>query len=131
MKFNKMPKIKDLYTNIGSVLEEIAFINIQKLPGGTSTTTSALKKYYTANKEIILAQIKTYRPDIVIGGSTLNLIKMDLALEKKDELQFGHFKKNKMLFINTHHPQQSRVTREEYVDKIISRAKMWKAVYSN
>jgi hypothetical protein len=43
LKFNKMPKINDLSTNISSILEEIAFINIQKLSGGTSTTTSALK----------------------------------------------------------------------------------------
>ena len=129
MNYEKMPKLSE-NLSLSLVLRQIAFINIQKLPAATRTSSATLKRNYETNKEILLQQIKTYRPDIIIGGKTLHLFKDDLHIAKNDELKFGHFAKNKQLFINTFHPAQTTVSREEYVNKIIERVQDWKEVYS-
>ena len=129
MKYEKIPKLSD-NNSLNMVLRQIAFVNIQKLPAMTRTNDAALKHSYEINKEVLLQQIKTYRPDIIIGGKTLHLFKQDLAITKKDELKFGHFAKDKQLFINTFHPAQTKISRAEYVNKIIERAESWKTIYS-
>ena len=80
------------------ILRNIAFVNVQKLPAKTRTSDAALKNAYQKNKEILLEQIATYRPDIIIGGKTLHLFKDDLRITKENELKFGHFSKDKTLF---------------------------------
>ena len=130
IKYEKMPKIADT-KNMNLILRNIAFVNVQKLPGKTKTSDVALKVAYQKNKEILLAQIATYRPDIIIGGKTLHLFKDDLKITKENELKFGHFLKDKMLFINTFHPAQKKIKKSEYVNKIIERAETWKDIYSN
>ena len=129
IKYERMPDIADKQ-NISSVLKRIAFINIQKLPAKTRTSEIALKSAYQKHKEILLQQVSTYRPDIIIGGKTLHLFKNELGITKENELQYGHFAKNKQLFINTFHPAQTKIKRSEYVNKIIERAETWKSVYS-
>lgn len=130
VKYEKMPKITDM-KNMNLILRNIAFVNVQKLPAKTRTSDAALKNAYQKNKEILLEQIATYRPDIIIGGKTLHLFKDDLKITKENELKFGHFSKDKTLFINTFHPAQTKITKSEYVNKIIERAETWKGIYSN
>lgn len=129
VKYEKIPDISG-NQNISSVLKKIAFINVQKLPAGTRTSELVLKTAYQNNKEILLAQIAIYKPDIIIGGKTLHLLKEDLKITKEGELKFGHFSKAKTLFINTFHPAQTKITRSEYVNKIIERAETWKSIYN-
>lgn len=129
MNYEKMPKLSDNLA-LSIVLRQIAFINIQKLPAATRTNNTTLKRSYETNKEILLQQIKTYRPDIIIGGKTLHLFKQDLHITKNDELKYGHFAKDRQLFINTFHPAQTTISRGEYVNKIIERVKDWKEVFS-
>jgi len=133
LKIEKMPQIPN-NTSMSLVLRKIAFINIQKLPARPNTNDASLKKAYSNNKEInkklLLKQISIYRPDIVIGGKTLHLLKDDLQITNENELSFGHFTKEKKLFINTFHPNQRKISRADYVNKIITRAEEWKSCYS-
>ena len=129
VKFEKMPTIA-ANKLIQMSLRKIAFINVQKLPGLTRTSDAQLKKYYNNNKEILLRQIEVYQPDIIIGGKTLQLLKPDLNISKKEELKLGHFAKGKQLFINTLHPAQTKISRAEYVNTIVERAKQYKNIYS-
>lgn len=130
IKYEKMPKIVDT-KNMNLILRQVAFINVQKLPAKTRTSDTEIKKAYQINKEILQLQIATYKPDIIIGGKTLHLFKEDLKITKNEELKFGHFLKDKTLFINTFHPAQTKITKNEYVNKIIERAETWKNIYKN
>ena len=130
IKYEKMPKIADT-KNMNLILRQVAFINVQKLPAKTRTSETELKNAYQKNKEILQLQIATYKPDIIIGGKTLHLFKEDLKIAKNEELKFGHFSKDKTLFINTFHPAQTKITKNEYVNKIIERAETWKSIYTN
>ncbi|TAE18620.1 MAG: hypothetical protein EAY72_00530 [Bacteroidetes bacterium] len=129
MKYEKMPKLSET-KDMNLILRQIAFINVQKLPAKTRTSASSLKNAYQQNKEILLAQIATYKPDIIIGGKTLHLFKQDLKITQDNELKFGHFSKDKTLFINTFHPAQTKITKSEYVNTIIERAKQYKHIYA-
>ncbi len=127
LKYNNNFKIRD-QSCMSLILRQIAFVNVQKIPGKTRTPNANLKRYYRTNKEIVLQQIKVYRPDIIIGGKTLHLFKTDL--KNLRELEFGHFAMDNQLFINAFHPAQTKITREEYVNKIILRAETWKDIYN-
>ncbi|MDP4282792.1 MAG: hypothetical protein Q8891_00065 [Bacteroidota bacterium] len=129
MKFKEIPKIKN-NSKVSLILKQIAFVNVQKLPAKTTTSDKSLKKSYEEHKEILLKQISIYRPDIIIGGGTLNMIKEDLEIKAENELEFGHFFKGKQLFINTRHPAQRKIKREEYINKVIARAESFKEIYN-
>ena len=128
IKYDEIIKISEK-ENVNSILKKIAYINVLKMPGGTSTSETELKNGYSKNKTILLKQLLSYRPDIIIGGNTLHLFKDDLKIKKEEELEFGHFFSDKKLFINTKHP--ARKTTSVYVDKIIERVEIWKGIYSN
>ncbi len=114
---------------ISGVLRQIAYINVQKLPAKTRTNDTALKIAYDENKGILIKQINTYKPDIIIGGRTLHLFKKDLNINDADLLEAGHFTKENRIYINTLHPAQTKIKRAEYVNKIIERAEQWKDIY--
>lgn len=130
--FERVKKIKESYNydEVRSVLKKIVFINVKKIPGATTTANSTLIKAYNENKGILLNQISTYRPNIIIGGKTLHLFKGDLKIEEKNQLDSGHFFLENQLFINTLHPGQRKLSSEVYVNKIIERAEQWKEIYS-
>jgi hypothetical protein len=115
------------------ILLQIGFINLQKLPAEPHTDSLRLKREFDDRNhfEIIKEQLDAYNPDIVIGGKTLHIIKDKLGVQADDELAFGHFKKNKTLFINTYHPAQTEITTAEYVNKIVLRARDWQHVYKH
>jgi len=64
---------------IVNVLEEIAFININKSPGGSSSNDSFLEQQYqNFYKEIVKEQIINFKPNIIIGGNTIKFLYEDL-----------------------------------------------------
>lgn len=122
IQFNDKEKIRE-------VLKKIVFVNVKKIPGDTTTTATTLTNAYRQNKEVLIKQIATYRPDIIIGGKTLHLFKKDLKVEKENELEAGHFFLKNQLYINTLHPAQRNISTDKYVNKIIERAEQWKNIY--
>ena len=109
---NKEPQIID-------ELKKIAYINVKKTAGSAKTKPSVLKDYYVRSKEILLEQIETIDPDILIFGGTFYLFKDDLGLP---ELNFydscNALKVNNKIYVNAFHPQYFGITRENYFNDI-------------
>lgn len=78
-KWSDVNWIKD-EPKIVDVLEEIAFINIKKSPGGSVSNYNDLAEYYEKYKEITLEQIKAFKPNIIIGGNTIKFLINDLKI---------------------------------------------------
>lgn len=129
--FERLGKVVELNEKqkVREIIKKIAFVNVKKIPGDTTTSAKTLTNAYKQNKEILLKQIDTYRPDIIIGGKTLHLFKKDLNVKKENELEAGHFFLKNQLFINTLHPAQRNISTDDYVNKIIERAEQWKNIY--
>ncbi len=115
-----------------NALKSIAFINVKKLPG-TSTSVDYIIGYaYNDCKDILLKQISDYNPQIIIGGSTLHHFFNDLEILKEKMITHGSsdyvFKENR-LFIDAFHPAQrtgiTGVSDEQYCNHIIEIAKEW------
>ena len=112
-----------------NILKKIAFINIQKMPAGTRTYYNNIQSAYKSNKEILLTQIKTYNPDIIIGGSVMYLFSGDLDFRKEkmgatDSNEY--WIQNGKLFIAAYHPAQTTTTRDVYVDDLLFAVRKYK-----
>ncbi len=109
---------------IVKVLSKVAWVNIQKLPSeiGTSTNIGHIHEAYNKHKTILKRQINLLDPDLVICGNTFSVIADDLGNPKpiflNDNLEC--YSLGKRLYINVYHPAQRRITREKYVNDIVS-----------
>lgn len=132
-KFNNM----DYYyeQSMYEVLRSIAFINLKKTPGHTSTPHHVLFEAYTKYKSILLEQVEKYEPEIIIGGNTLFYFytdsKSDLGFEKLIEKKSPliHYFNTKRLYIHTSHPSYPArggdAAKEKYCDDIITCVQNW------
>lgn len=89
----------------------------------------AYKQVPAEERALVVRQIKTYRPHIVIFGSTIELLKNDLSLTAEHELEKGHCQKDGVLYLNVKHPAQLDISREVYVNWIVNRAKQYQEYY--
>lgn len=110
--------------------KSIAYINIKKTPGGTTSNTKTIQFAYEMHKNLLLKQIDYIDADIIVGGKTLSLLSKDLNLE--NAIQFNktfYYLRNNKLFIDTYHPAQrvssTGLSMEEYCNDIITIAKIW------
>ncbi|TQO38974.1 hypothetical protein GQ41_3642 [Arenibacter algicola] len=111
---NKEPQIID-------ELKKIAYINVKKTAGSAKTKPSVLKDYYVRSKEILLEQIKTIDPDILIFGGTFYLFKDDLGLSELNSYDSCNaLKVNNKIYVNAFHPQYFGITREKYFKDILN-----------
>lgn len=110
------------------VLKQIAFININKLAGDSTSNMSNLKGIFKENKTILEKQIKLYNPDIIIGCNTLDIYLNSLELETvsfmRSKSGTPYYLKNDKLYIDAYHPARIGISREnsvneEFVDDII------------
>ena len=95
-------------------LQSIAYINISKIPQGSTTDDKTLPWKYEFWKDIIQKQIKLYKPDVIIFGNTLKYVMDDLPGGYWDypviDVQFKNWKilqNNNSLFVGAYHPQYS------------------------
>lgn len=127
-KWGEISFIKDDSTII-NVLENIAFINIKKTPGGRSSIDRELENYYKKFKNVLLMQINEYKPTIIIGGNTIKFLEQDLVnlfptlkhekyVESSD---LGILKSNKdnIIIFDARHPQSTNSTSKIYCNDII------------
>lgn len=127
IEYEKMDYIRD-DLSMADIVQNVAIINIKKLPGLTrSYDYTKLYESYIAHKKVLLKQIDTYNPDVIIGGSTLQLFFDDLSIRdkiiKKGSLYYASL--NSKLFISAYHPAQTTITRDIYVNDIIRTTKDW------
>lgn len=123
LSFDEMDNIVNKPEMLNS-LKNMAFINIQKFAAGTTTNMIDIKNAYNQHKHILLKQIETYNPDVLIfAGNTISLFETDLCLieSKSGYDEYNYWVKNKQLFINANHPAypKKEEDKENYVDDIV------------
>lgn len=97
------------------ILKKTAVINLSKMPGTTATNKSELRQKFTFWKDLVMEQINSYNPNIIIFGGTFEFFKMeDFGLNSGIKSKYCDFKTNKYktivyktdkaVLINTYHP---------------------------
>ena len=92
--------------------KSIAYINIKKIPGSVRSFQNEIKKAYNDYKDLLIEQIETYNPKIIICGNTLPYFSMDNYFGKINRKSFDtnpksrycYYALKEKLFINTFHP---------------------------
>ena len=119
-------------TRVIDALRTIAFINVGKLGGDTTTSWNRLDTLYRQNALILHDQIEFYQPNVIIGWSTLDFFEKDEAFKSRfakdqiDKMNFGavdYWLTNGKIFIDAYHPAYLGVTQSNYVDSIIGTVK--------
>ena len=118
---------------IAQSLQNIAYINISKMPAGTTTNNASLPEKYEIWKSVLLKQIETYSPDVIIFGNTFTYFITDLFGESTPEsnYNFGRAKgflwKNSLL-IDTYHPGyfKKEEKQDNYASEILKIVNIWK-----
>lgn len=125
MVYDDMYNIPDKPEMI-DILRNIAFINLKKIPGETVSQHHVIKEAYEKYKDIILQQIETYNPEIIICGGTMSFIAKDLGVDGKliDQDSIKYFSTSDKIYIDALHPNQ-RGCQEDYCNDIINAAKIW------
>lgn len=130
--FDEIPDfIKDNFEEMNNYLYQVAYINISKLPSLNTTRTdfSHIVKAYNNDKmndNIILKQIDTYQPDIIVSCGIDRLLFADLELYLDDKLNtFKSKKYPNLVYIGTYHPAQISIPQKKYIDHVILTAKKW------
>lgn len=102
---------------IGEVLHEIAYININKMPANTRTDDNTLWDKYKIWKKILWEQIYAYNPDVIIFGNTFKYFKKhifkndepewdsDYGVNIQNNARVNVCYQNNTLLIDTNHPQ--------------------------
>jgi len=112
-------------------LQEIAIINIKKIPGGSVSDPKTIQSAYYENQELLKLQIETYNPNVVIFGNTMQFFyKSDfdgLESAEKQITEYGnhYYDTNEKLYIHTWHPAIRGVADEDYVMDIVNIVKKW------
>ena len=126
-QYNDMPYIRDDKLML-EVLKDIAYINVNKMPGYKTTPDAELTEAYEQWKDIIEEQIGLYDPQVICFANTMWLFKEDWGIDEHTEhesIPLGNDKnmfvyhKDSRLCLDTYHPAQRIVPREKYVDAII------------
>lgn len=122
-----MPYIRDDKSML-EVLKDIAYINVDKMPGYKATSDSELAEAYEQWKDIVEEQIRLYDPQVICFANTMWLFKKDWGIDENTEhesISLGNdkhmlvYRKDSRLCLDTYHPAQRVITRENYVDAII------------
>ena len=125
-----MPKIR-YNKDMVKYLANIAYININKLPGETTSNDSHIAKCYNEWKDIIIEQIEVYNPDVIILGGTEKFLDFRSEFTQAEHyynedvnprLDSKIYKWGNRWIISVHHPGYMMNT-EVYVDLIIDSLK--------
>ena len=114
---------------MADILGQIAFINIDKMPGN-NCSSEIIGQTYETWKEILWEQIDLYKPDVIIFGNTFDFFKEDMVgsetepLKKYSEnsIEYIHaYKKGSQLLLNAYSPRNKvpGSTKEAYVNLIL------------
>lgn len=134
--WDEMPYIDDNLELI-DILKSIALINIKKLPAGSVSNDNEIQKAYQKYKNVIIEQIKSYKPDIIICGNTFKFLRSDLMeLFQLKEPEFqnyptDHYFTDKVIVLDVFHPaQRNSAKKDDYVNGIIEAVKTWSIKYN-
>ena len=121
LKYEDMSFIDDDLDML-NIFKKIAVINVQKFPAKTTTKNSEITAAYKTHSKILLEQIATYNPNIIIGGNTMLNFVEDLGLKDfKYYDEYDYWIKANQLFIHAAHPafRGNDEAKEAYVNDIV------------
>ena len=96
------------------ILKSIAYINLKKEPGNSTSKDRVIKKSFNQNKNLIFKQIELCNPDIIIFGGTYKYFTSeDIKTISQDE---------KIILVSSSHPN-ARIKHEDIYNNIISTVK--------
>ena len=123
------------------VVQQIAYININKLPADSSSDDWKIKKAYNVGKDKLLKQIEDLNPNIIIFGNTLKFFEFEdlskigwniLNTEKKyaDDSTYNtayYTISSNKLCINAYHPSYPKIADKTYWNEIRQTYINWKS----
>jgi hypothetical protein len=124
--YGDMTRISDA-PEMAQCLNNIALVNVGKMPGDTRSNDADIAAKYEFWKPILHWQLKQYDPQIVIFGNTFQYFQRDLGISDDERKQTGReticVVKNKKIYVWAYHPAQTIITRDDYVQQIINGVK--------
>lgn len=125
LKYAEMDYVRNK-PEMGDVLKEIAWLNISKMPAGTTTNSGSLKKAYeNVWKPILHEQLDLYLPNVVVFGNTFeichDLFETAVPIEQvvhNERCYINVFRSNKTILLDAFHPGLRRDV-EFYVNSLI------------
>jgi len=115
-------------------LRNIAFVNINKLPGSSVANDDEIQDAYNKNRALLKLQFDTYNPDVVIFGNTLKYVNTedfdgDFSEANKirtEKLDTHYYPAINRLYINAWHPSYFKgISDEDYVMDIVEITRKW------
>ena len=114
---------------VAHALRRVAYINVSKWPGPKQSSGAAIALAYEHHRAILSMQVNGFAPDVLIGGSTLQLFYSDLGLTSEmfnKERSAWFCRHEGRLYIDAYHPsQRATVPKETYVNDIVSIIRMY------
>ena len=125
-RWNEMDKICNNKPMV-DVLNQIAYINISKMPGFIKSDDNNIRRCYSIWRTILLKQIKVYNPNIIILGNTFKFIRSDPGFKEimpgitnepiiKKGGYLDVYQSNEVLLFDAYHPS---VWKNECIESII------------
>lgn len=115
-----------------SALEEIAFINIKKEPGGSTSDPNEIFAAYQKNCDLLKLQIEAYNPEVVIFGNTMSFVDisafegLDKAKREISQYNNHYYEAGDKLYIHAYHPSYTNFTDKDYVMDIVEIYRKWR-----
>jgi len=122
--WDEMDYIRNNYKMM-EVLDNISWVNIQKLPSKqyNNTNMGHIYEAYEKHKALLHKQINFLNPDVIICGGTFNIVCSDFDCVYKGTVgNADYYKANNRVVIDAYHPAK-RLNRENYVDSVINAVK--------
>jgi hypothetical protein len=122
LMYNKKYDNKDAeYLNL---LNEVAFVNFSKIRGGSKIDRDKWRQNTNLFEDLVISQIAMLEPDIIICAGTIQRLEQTNYLKGCEKIIHGekyyYFKKNNQLIIGCYHLSQRTITKEKYINNIIS-----------
>ena len=133
-KWEEMKYIREDHS-MCDVVRQVAFINAQKLPAKSYTSThyNDLWESVSQYADILKDQIELLDPNVLIFGNTIELYKDILNLDLKNLQRSGtcqYIQKEGKIFISAYHPSQRTIPRDQYVNDIVHLVAKWTTMIS-
>jgi hypothetical protein len=113
----------EIGTSMLNDFKSVALINLSKLPGLKRSNYNSLQRAYNLHKLLLLKQIESINPDIIIFGSTIRYFLPDLNFKKSELHNYEsnkHILKDNRIYIDAYHPSQFTITKNQYCNDIVT-----------
>lgn len=110
-------------------LKDIAWLNLNKTPGASTSGTSFKRKFIKHWSELLKKQIEVYAPEVIIFGSTFDICKSALFPDcvPIDKGKYLHvYTLGDKLLLYAYHPGWWGITDDNYINSILNAIKTYR-----